>query len=67
MIELGIHTDNWRPLSQGFEYAVEKGLELGPLAEFDWDRFDPTQATQEEVDNLESPLAAFFVYLDSEA
>jgi sugar phosphate isomerase/epimerase len=29
MIELGFHTDNWRPLSQSFEAAVEKGLELG--------------------------------------
>jgi hypothetical protein len=24
MIELGIHTDNWRPLSVGFEGAIEK-------------------------------------------
>jgi len=24
MIELGLHTDNWRPLSQSFETAVEK-------------------------------------------
>ncbi len=29
MIELGFHTDNWRPLSMGFTAAVEKGLELG--------------------------------------
>ncbi len=29
MIELGFHTDNWRPLSVSFEGAVEKGLELG--------------------------------------
>ena len=29
MIELGFHTDNYRPLSLGFEAAVEKGLELG--------------------------------------
>jgi len=29
MIDLGFHTDNWRPLSMGFEAAVEKGLELG--------------------------------------
>jgi sugar phosphate isomerase/epimerase len=29
MIELGFHTDNWRPLSMGFEATVEKGLELG--------------------------------------
>ncbi|MHB0960625.1 MAG: sugar phosphate isomerase/epimerase family protein [Pirellulaceae bacterium] len=29
MIELGFHTDNWRPLSLGFEASVEKGLALG--------------------------------------
>lgn len=29
MIELGFHTDNWRPLSQGFEQAVETGVSLG--------------------------------------
>lgn len=29
MIELGFHTDNWRPLSMGFETAVEKGVALG--------------------------------------
>jgi len=29
MIELGFHTDNWRPLSFGFEASVEKGLALG--------------------------------------
>ncbi len=29
MIELGFHTDNWRPLSMSFEASVEKGLELG--------------------------------------
>jgi len=29
MIELGFHTDNWRPLSLGFEASVEKGVSLG--------------------------------------
>ena len=29
MIELGFHTDNWRPLSMSFETAVEKGVALG--------------------------------------
>ena len=29
MIELGFHTDNWRPLSVGFEGSVEKGVQLG--------------------------------------
>jgi crotonobetainyl-CoA:carnitine CoA-transferase CaiB-like acyl-CoA transferase len=38
----------------------EKGIELGALADVDWDTFDPKLATQEEVDRLEAPLAAFF-------
>ncbi len=38
----------------------EKGLELGPLAKFDWDNFDPKLATQEEIERIETPLAAFF-------
>ena len=29
MIKLGFHTDNWRPLSQSFETAIEKGVALG--------------------------------------
>jgi sugar phosphate isomerase/epimerase len=29
MIDLGIHTDNWRPLSQSFQYAVEKIAAIG--------------------------------------
>jgi sugar phosphate isomerase/epimerase len=29
MIELGIHTDNWRTLSGGFELAIEKTAKLG--------------------------------------
>ncbi|MBN2023894.1 MAG: TIM barrel protein [Pirellulales bacterium] len=29
MITLGFHTDNWRPLSLGFEAAVDKGRALG--------------------------------------
>ena len=41
-------------------WMAEKGLDLGPLAEFDWDGFDPTQATQDEVDRIEAPLTAFF-------
>lgn len=38
----------------------EKGLDLGPLADFDWDKFDPKLATQVDVDKIEAPLAAFF-------
>ena len=29
MIELGMHTDNWRPLSKSFEFAVQKIVETG--------------------------------------
>ena len=29
MIELGLHADNWRPLSHSFEYAVDKIVETG--------------------------------------
>lgn len=42
------------------EWMREKGLDLGPLANFAWDKFDPKLATQEDVDRLEAPLAAFF-------
>ena len=38
----------------------EKRLDLGPLGDFDWDSFDPTLATQDEVDRIEAPLTAFF-------
>ena len=40
----------------------EKGMQLGPLAEFDWDNFDPKLATQ-EVDRIEGTLSAFFEVL----
>jgi len=29
MIELGIHTDNWRPLSNNFEFACDKIVQVG--------------------------------------
>ena len=38
----------------------ETGMDLGPLGDFDWDSFDPTLATQDEVDRIEAPLTAFF-------
>lgn len=41
----------------------EAGAELGPLAEIDWSRFDPTRATQAEVDAIEARLQAFFATL----
>lgn len=41
-------------------WMQEKGIDLGPLADFDWEKFDPKLATQAEVDEIEAPLAAFF-------
>jgi crotonobetainyl-CoA:carnitine CoA-transferase CaiB-like acyl-CoA transferase len=38
----------------------ERGAELGPLGGIDWARFDPTKASQDEVDALEAPAAKFF-------
>ncbi len=38
----------------------EMGLDLGPLADFDWDEFDPKLAIQADVDRIEAPLSAFF-------
>jgi crotonobetainyl-CoA:carnitine CoA-transferase CaiB-like acyl-CoA transferase len=38
----------------------ERAAELGPLADVDWTRFDPTRATQAEVDAMEAPVARFF-------
>lgn len=37
-----------------------RGAELGPLAAQDWMRWDPTVATQAQVDALEAPIARFF-------
>jgi crotonobetainyl-CoA:carnitine CoA-transferase CaiB-like acyl-CoA transferase len=37
--------------------------ELGVLAGIDWRRFDPTQATQVEVDAIEDPIGRFFLTL----
>jgi crotonobetainyl-CoA:carnitine CoA-transferase CaiB-like acyl-CoA transferase len=37
----------------------EEGCEVGPLGEVDWSRFDPTRATQAEVDAMEAPIARF--------
>lgn len=37
-----------------------KGVALGPLATQDWTQWDPTIATQAQVDALEAPIAKFF-------
>lgn len=38
----------------------ERGFDLGPLADIDWARFDPTRANQADVDAMEAPIAKFF-------
>jgi crotonobetainyl-CoA:carnitine CoA-transferase CaiB-like acyl-CoA transferase len=44
-------------------WMASRGAELGPLAAQDWTRWDPTVATQAEVDALEAPIARFFASL----
>ena len=44
-------------------WMTEAKAELGVLAEIDWGRFDPTQATQAEVDAIEDPIGRFFLTL----
>jgi crotonobetainyl-CoA:carnitine CoA-transferase CaiB-like acyl-CoA transferase len=38
----------------------EHDFALGPLAGIDWSRWDPTRATQDEVDAIEAPIGRFF-------
>ena len=38
----------------------ESGSELGVLTDVDWDTFDPTELTQDEVDRYEAPISVFF-------
>ncbi len=42
-------------------WMKDAGAEVGVLADIDWATFDPTQATQDEVDAMERPIAAFFL------
>ncbi|MCZ6848710.1 MAG: CaiB/BaiF CoA-transferase family protein [Alphaproteobacteria bacterium] len=39
----------------------EAGADLGVLVDFDWAKFDSTQATQDEVDAMEAPIGEFFM------
>lgn len=50
-----------RTNAQLVAWMRECGAELGELETIDWKRFDPRLATQEEVDQLERPIAAFFL------
>jgi benzylsuccinate CoA-transferase BbsE subunit len=38
----------------------ERGAALGPLADIDWTRWDPTKADQKEIDSIEVPVMKFF-------
>jgi benzylsuccinate CoA-transferase BbsE subunit len=49
-----------RTNEQLIAWMRERGAELGLLADIDWARFDPTQATQTEIDALEAPALRFF-------
>ena len=40
-------------------WMQELGFELGPLGGIDWARFDPTRASQAEVDAMEIPIGRF--------
>ncbi len=44
-------------------WMKDAGAELGALADIDWAVFDPTQATQEDVDAIEGPIGRFFLTL----
>lgn len=39
----------------------ERGVDPGPLAAQDWNKWDPTIASQQTVDALEAPIGRFFV------
>lgn len=43
------------------EWMRECGAELGVLAQIDWKRFDPKLASQQDVDEMERPIAEFFL------
>ncbi len=42
-------------------WMKDAGETLGALADIDWAVFDPTQATQAEVDAIEDPIGRFFL------
>lgn len=39
----------------------DAGADLGVLATIDWSKFDSTQTTQEQVDEMEEPIGRFFM------
>lgn len=41
----------------------QEGVDVGPLGAIDWAKFDPTRASQAEVDAMEAPIARFLAGL----
>jgi len=42
-------------------WMVERDADIGPLAEIDWDNFDPKFLTRDNIESLEAPIAKFFL------
>lgn len=42
----------------------QEGVDVGPLGAIDWAKFDPTRASQVEVDAMEEPIARFLAGLN---
>ncbi len=52
-----------RTNEQLINWVKESGIDPGVLANIDWSRFDPTRASQDEVDAMEAPILKFFATL----
>ncbi|HSD41433.1 MAG TPA: CoA transferase [Burkholderiales bacterium] len=52
-----------RTNEQLVDWMRSRGFELGPLAAIDWSRWDPTRATQGDIDAIEAPIGCFFATL----
>jgi len=52
-----------RTNTQLVAWMRERGAPLGVLEGIDWKRFDPKLATQADVDEIEEPIAKFFLTL----
>lgn len=52
-----------RTNEQLLAWMREQGVDVGPLAAIDWSKFDPTRASQGEVDAIEAPIARFLATL----
>jgi crotonobetainyl-CoA:carnitine CoA-transferase CaiB-like acyl-CoA transferase len=52
-----------RTNEQLVSWMRDSGCDLGPLASIEWKSFDPTKATQAEIDAIEQPVSVFFLTL----